>query len=74
MERKMVKKSKKQQNSKVRTLLKKICGIFLIAAVVVLYVSLAGYNPQDPCLNQENHFTPTNFLGLFGANIADLVY
>ena len=69
----MVKKGKKQQNSKVRTLLRKICGIFLIAAVVVLYISLAGYNPQDPCLNQENHFAPTNFLGLFGASIADLV-
>ncbi|MBQ2811259.1 MAG: DNA translocase FtsK 4TM domain-containing protein [Alphaproteobacteria bacterium] len=69
----MAKKNKKKENGRFKSLIKKLCGIFLISAALILYVSLIGYNPKDPCINQENDLIPTNFLGALGANVADLV-
>ena len=69
----MAKKSKKKEQSKLNVWVKKLCGILLIGFVVVLYVSLLTYNAEDPCFNQQNDANPTNLLGLFGSNLADLV-
>lgn len=68
----MVKKKKKEQG-KLKILAKKLCGFALIALVIVLYISLLSYNPADPCINQQNNLAPSNLLGFFGANLADIV-
>ncbi len=69
----MAKKNKKKEQSKLNAALKKICGVFLVMFVVALYVSLASYNPADSCFNQQNDTPPANLLGVFGANLADVV-
>lgn len=69
----MAKKNKKKSQEKSGLFVKKFCGIILIALAFLLYISLAGYNLNDPCINQQNNLSPTNLLGTFGANFADIV-
>ena len=67
----MARKNKEQK--KLFVVLKKICGLMLMAFALLLYVSLISYNVKDPCFNQQNQLNPTNWLGAFGANLADIV-
>ncbi len=67
----MAKKNK--GTKKFNDLIKRILGFILITAVLIVYIALISYNPDDPCLNQQKSATPTNLLGLTGANIADII-
>jgi len=47
-------------------------GLALVAVALCLAAALWSYNPQDPSFNTANaNVTPSNYLGLFGAFIAD---
>lgn len=47
-------------------------GLALVAVALSLAAALWSYNPQDPSFNTANaNVTPSNYLGLFGAFIAD---
>lgn len=77
IEDKMAKKSGKEKEHKsfIFKLWCKLCGIFFMIFPVVVFVSLIGYDASDPSLNK---FTTSssevhNFLGLFGAILADAV-
>ena len=69
----MVKKNKKKEQGKFNIFTKKFCGIVLVLTAITVYVSLISYNSSDPCINQHNNLSPTNLLGLFGANLADII-
>ncbi len=69
----MVKKNKKKEQGNFNIFTKKFCGIVLVLTAITIYVSLISYNSSDPCINQHNNLSPTNLLGLFGANLADII-
>lgn len=69
----MTKKNKKKEQGKMVIATKKICGLLLIAFTILMYIALISYNPKDPCFNLQNQLEPTNWLGMFGANLSDLV-
>lgn len=69
----MTKKHKKKEQGKIVVAIKKICGFGLIVITALMYVALISYNAKDSCFNQQNQLEPTNWLGSFGANMADLV-
>lgn len=64
---------KKKTESKIWRVTKKISGFILLATIIVVCLSLLTYNPADPSFNQQNNLNPTNILGLFGSNLADLI-
>ena len=47
-------------------------GLALIAFALSILVSLISYNPADPTINNEAAREATNWLGAYGANIADV--
>lgn len=67
----MPKKSKKKSLNKLSVIHRKIWGIVLFAAVIAVYASLAGYHPQDSAFNHQTDNLPQNFLGVFGAHVAE---
>nr|WP_026168191.1 DNA translocase FtsK 4TM domain-containing protein [Kordiimonas gwangyangensis] len=48
-------------------------GLALIAFALSVLVSLISYNPADPTINNEATREATNWLGAYGANIADVL-
>ncbi|WP_262692427.1 DNA translocase FtsK [Kordiimonas aestuarii] len=48
-------------------------GLALIAFAVNLVLALASYNPADPTINNEAARDATNWLGAYGANVADVL-
>lgn len=77
IEDKMAKKSGKEKERKsfIFKLWCKLCGIFFILFPMLVFISLAGYDATDPSLNKFTTSSPEvhNFLGLFGAVLADVV-
>lgn len=48
-------------------------GMLLIAIAAALVLLLASYNPADPALNTQTYAPVTNWLGPFGAVVADIL-
>src|SRR5579863_4799779 len=49
-------------------------GIVLLLASLLLFLALASYHVTDPSLNTSTELvTPRNWIGLFGAYVADLL-
>jgi S-DNA-T family DNA segregation ATPase FtsK/SpoIIIE len=57
-----------------RRLLARALGLALIAAAIGLAVAVATFSPTDPSWNNASGATVQNALGLWGANIADVVW
>lgn len=66
----MVKKTKKE--SKAKIICRKICGLSLIAVAFVFFVAIISYRQNDLSFNNIKDGTSQNWLGYFGASVADL--
>ncbi|WP_417449251.1 DNA translocase FtsK [Kordiimonas sp.] len=48
-------------------------GLLLIGFALSIVLSLLSYNPADPTINNEAARAATNWLGAYGANVADVL-
>lgn len=69
----MAKKTKKKSIGKFRLFMRKLSGLLLIVAALVIYMALATYHQSDPSFNHRSENIPLNMLGGFGANLAEAV-
>lgn len=67
----MAKKKTKKQKSMLRKLIERVCGLFLIGICVTVLAAAAFYHPQDAGANLVNALPVQNYLGNFGAYLAD---
>ena len=51
-----------------------IIGILIILAAILLTLALVSYNAADPSLNTITSTKPTNFIGTFGAYLAEALF
>ena len=66
----MVKKTKKE--NKVKVILKKTVGFLLIAVTFLFLAAIISYRQDDLSFNNIKDGTSKNWLGYFGASVADL--
>ncbi len=64
---------KKKTSNLWKNSLRFIGGILLLLIPVLLFISLAGYDVNDPSFNTANNKDVHNYLGIFGAFIANLI-
>jgi len=57
----------------MRTALRLIAGLAVLAAALLLAGMLATYRPEDPSFNSATAEAPRNLGGMLGANLADLL-
>ena len=71
----MSKKNIKREKTKSwwQILLCRILGLFLILAPILIWLSLLGYDSNDPSFNKATTAEVHNFMGSFGAYSADAV-
>jgi len=50
-----------------------IISVILLAAAVLVFLCLVSYNPMDPTLNTASSQKVQNWIGVIGANFADLL-
>lgn len=51
----------------------RILGVLLFAAASAVFLALYSYNPADPAFNTQTHANATNWLGDYGAVVADVL-
>lgn len=51
----------------------RLLGVFLLALAFALFFLLWSYNPADPAFNMQTRADATNWLGAYGAVIADIL-
>jgi len=68
----MVKKTNKNSNSKWQTLKKKLLGIMLILFGIAFYAAIISYRQNDFSFNNVKDGAAQNWLGYFGACLADI--
>ena len=67
----MARKKKKNKDSKIKIIWRKLAGIILILMAIAIYAALATYHTDDPSFNNQNDHEPLNLLGYGGANLAE---
>ena len=68
----MAKKTNKNSNSKWQSLKKKLLGIMLILFGLAFYAAIISYRQNDFSFNNVKDGTAQNWLGYFGACLADI--
>jgi len=68
----MAKKANTKNNSKLAGLKQKLLGILLIAVGLLFFAAVISYRPDDFSFNHIKDGTPQNWLGYFGASLADV--
>ncbi len=66
----MAKKAKKE--NKVQIVVGKICGFLFIALTLLFFVAIMSYRQDDLSFNNIKDGTSKNWLGYYGASVADL--
>lgn len=51
----------------------RLVGVAFFALAVALFLSLYTYNPQDPAVNNQTYAPITNWVGAYGAMVADML-
>ena len=67
----MAKKARKRQTGS-KSHVSEVLAVLLVAAAVLLFLSLVTFNPRDPSLNSVSPQAARNLIGVTGAYIADL--
>lgn len=71
----MAKKStRKKEKSFLNKVLWRLFGAFLITFCLSVIISLIGYDANDASINMATSKEVHNYLGMFGSNVAELVY
>jgi len=68
----MAKKTKKNKETTFYKFLKKFSGFLLIALGIAFYVAIFSYHQDDFSFNNAKDGSAQNWLGFFGASVADL--
>lgn len=63
--------ARKKEKKKYQVIFKKIEGLFLILFAIAFFVALLSYHVADPNLNNQNGLKAENWLGYFGASLAE---
>jgi S-DNA-T family DNA segregation ATPase FtsK/SpoIIIE len=64
---------KKQTSSKNQTHVNEIIGIVLAALTILTFLCLVSYSPNDPSFNTASSQKTQNWIGVVGANFAELL-
>ena len=51
-----------------------IIAVILLAAAVLVFLCLVSYNPMDPTINTDSTQKVKNWIGVVGANFADILF
>ena len=70
----MVKSKKKKKSGFGGKLTRWLSGSILILLPILVGISIAGYDANDPSFNMASNETINNYLGIFGATIANLIF
>ncbi|MDQ3321877.1 MAG: DNA translocase FtsK 4TM domain-containing protein [Acidobacteriota bacterium] len=62
----------KRQNTHTRG--NEIIAVVLTALAVLIFLSLVTYSPNDPSINTSSSHKTQNWVGVFGSNIADILF
>ncbi len=65
---------KKQYTSNAHTRGNEIVAVVLTALAVLIFLSLATYSAGDPSINTSSSQKTQNWVGVFGSNIADILF
>jgi DNA segregation ATPase FtsK/SpoIIIE-like protein len=64
---------KKQASSKNQTHVNEIIGVVLLAVAILTFLCLVSYSPNDPSFNTASSQKTQNWIGVVGANFAELL-
>jgi DNA segregation ATPase FtsK/SpoIIIE, S-DNA-T family len=64
---------KKQVTTKTNSRSNEIIAVILLALAVLVFLCLVSYNPMDPTFNTASSQKVQNWIGVIGANFADLL-
>ena len=74
MGQKMARTKKKKNSGFMRKIVNISSGIILLLLPVFIVCCLIGYDPNDPSFNMASTESVHNYLGIFGATVANLVF
>lgn len=74
MGQKMAKTKKKKNSGFFKNIMQILSGILLLLLPLLIVACLVGYDQNDPSFNMASTEKVHNYLGIFGATVANLVY